>query len=89
VLSEQLFIRKINLINLCAIIKQLTLLTGLTYEDVYDSITQEESDWSLRQQLKVSPEERYQHKKNTGIYTLRVGRVPKNGYDGHGSLPEV
>jgi hypothetical protein len=36
---------------------------GLTYEDVYDSITQEELDWSLRQQLKVSPEERYQDMK--------------------------
>jgi hypothetical protein len=36
---------------------------GFTYEDVYDSITQEELDWSLRQQLKVSPEERYQDMK--------------------------
>ena len=32
---------------------------GFTYEDVYDTITQEELDWSLKQQLKVSPEERY------------------------------
>jgi hypothetical protein len=36
---------------------------GLTYEDVYDSITQEELDWSLKQKLKVSPEERYQDMK--------------------------
>jgi hypothetical protein len=36
---------------------------GKTCEDVYDTITQEELDWSLRQQLKVSPEERYQDKK--------------------------
>jgi hypothetical protein len=36
---------------------------GLTYEDVYDTITQEELDWELRQQLKVSPEQRYQHGK--------------------------
>jgi hypothetical protein len=36
---------------------------GKTCEDVYDSITQEELDWSLRQQLKVSPEERYQDMK--------------------------
>jgi hypothetical protein len=36
---------------------------GKTCEDVYDSITQEELDWSLRQQLKMSPEERYQDKK--------------------------
>jgi hypothetical protein len=36
---------------------------GFTYEDVYDTITQEELDWQLRQQLKVSPEDRYQHEK--------------------------
>src|SRR3954447_26100724 len=36
---------------------------GFTYEDVYDTITQEELDWSLKQQLKVSPEERYREKK--------------------------
>jgi hypothetical protein len=36
---------------------------GFTYEDVYDTITQEELDWQLRQRLKVSPEERYQDMK--------------------------
>jgi hypothetical protein len=34
-----------------------------TCEDVYDTITQEELDWQLKQKLKVSPEERYQHEK--------------------------
>jgi hypothetical protein len=46
---------------------------GITREDVYDTITQEELDWELRQQLKVSPEDRYQHEKNTGIHILLVG----------------
>jgi hypothetical protein len=36
---------------------------GFTYEDVYDTITQEELDWFLKQQLKVSPEDRYQNAK--------------------------
>jgi hypothetical protein len=36
---------------------------GKTCEDVYDTITQEELDWYLRQQLKVPPEDRYQDKK--------------------------
>jgi LPS sulfotransferase NodH len=36
---------------------------GFTYEDVYDTITQEELDYFLKQRLKISPEERYQHAK--------------------------
>jgi hypothetical protein len=43
--------------------KKTAPAVGLTYEDVYDAITQEELDWSLRQQLKVSPEQRYQDMK--------------------------
>jgi hypothetical protein len=59
---------------------------GLTYEDVYDTITQEELDWELRQHLKVSPEERYQHGKyhwHSHPSSWYV-RVPHNGYDGQG-----
>jgi hypothetical protein len=59
---------------------------GLTYEDVYDTITQEELDWELRQQLKVSPEERYQHGKYHWYShpSSWYKRVPHNGYDGKG-----
>jgi hypothetical protein len=38
--------------------KKTAPAVGLTYEDVYDTITQEELDWFLKQKLKVSPEER-------------------------------
>ena len=59
---------------------------GLTYEDVYDSITQEELDWSLRQKLKVSPEERYQDMKKHWYSheSSWYRRVPERGYDGYG-----
>jgi hypothetical protein len=59
---------------------------GITCEDVYDTITQEELDWSLRQQLKVSPEDRYQHGKEHWYShpTSWYVRVPHNGYDGQG-----
>ena len=33
-----------------------------TFEDVWDSITQDESDYYLKMNLRVHPEERYQHK---------------------------
>jgi hypothetical protein len=57
---------------------------GITCEDMYDTITQEELDWSLRQQLKVSPEDRYQHGKEHW-YSHPMSwyvRVPHKGYDG-------
>jgi hypothetical protein len=59
---------------------------GLTYEDVYDTITQEELDWKLRRQLKVSPEQRYQHGKYHWYShpSSWYKRVPHNGYDGFG-----
>jgi hypothetical protein len=59
---------------------------GLTYEDVYDTITQEELDWELRQQLKVSPEDRYQHEKKHWYShpSSWYKRVPHRGYDGKG-----
>jgi hypothetical protein len=59
---------------------------GLTCEDVYDTIIQEELDWDLRQQLKVSPEDRYQHKKKawSSHPSSWYGRVPHRGYDGQG-----
>jgi hypothetical protein len=66
--------------------KKTAPAVGLTYEDVYDSITQEELDWSLRQQLKVSPEQRYQHGKYHWYSheSSWYKRVPERGYDGYG-----
>jgi hypothetical protein len=59
---------------------------GITCEDVYDTITQEELDWELRRQLKVSPEQRFQHKKYHWYShpSSWYVRVPHNGYDGFG-----
>jgi hypothetical protein len=59
---------------------------GFTCEDVYDTITQEELDWDLRQQLKVSPEDRYAHGKyHWYAHPSSWGvRVPHRGYDGQG-----
>jgi hypothetical protein len=66
--------------------KKTAPAVGLTYEDVYDSITQEELDWWLRQKLKVSPEDRYQDKKKHWYLheSSWYVRVPHNGYDGKG-----
>ena len=66
--------------------KKTAPAVGLTYEDVYDTITQEELDWELRQALKVSPEQRYQHKKYHWYShpSSWYVRVPHNGYDGFG-----
>jgi hypothetical protein len=66
--------------------KKTASAVGLTYEDVYDTITQEELDWWLRQKLKVSPEDRYQDKKKHWYLheSSWYLRVPHNGYDGKG-----
>jgi hypothetical protein len=66
--------------------KKTASAVGLTYEDVYDTITQEELDWWLRQKLKVSPEDRYQDKKKHWYLheSSWYVRVPHNGYDGKG-----
>jgi hypothetical protein len=40
----------------------------LTFEDVYDSITQDELDYYLKAKLRVSPEERYQHRKENWFF---------------------
>jgi len=39
-----------------------------TYEDVWDSITQDESDYYLKMDLRRSPEERYQRKKEAWYF---------------------
>jgi hypothetical protein len=59
---------------------------GFTCEDVYDTITQEELDFELRQQLKISPEDRYQHRKKhwSSHPSSWYVRVPHKGYDGQG-----
>jgi hypothetical protein len=66
--------------------KKTAPAVGITCEDVYDTITQEELDWELRQQLKVSPEERYQRNKKawSSHPSSWYVRVPHNGYDGQG-----
>jgi len=65
--------------------KKTAPVVGLTY-DVYDTITQEELDWFLKQKLKVSPGERYQDmKKHWYIHESSwYRRVPELGYDGYG-----
>jgi hypothetical protein len=66
--------------------KKTAPAVGITCEDVYDTITQEELDWELRQQLKVSPEDRYQHEKKhwSSHPSSWYVRVPHRGYDGQG-----
>ena len=39
-----------------------------TYEDVWDSITQDESDYCLKMNLMMSPEDRYQLKKKAWYF---------------------
>jgi hypothetical protein len=56
-----------------------------TGEDVYEYTTQEEYDYYLREALSVSPEERYQHRKDAyyfheSHYYMRG----QGGYDGQG-----
>jgi len=54
-----------------------------TYEDVWDSITQDESDYYLKMNLSMSPEERYQHKKKAWYFHESSWYTRHNdGYDG-------
>ena len=60
-----------------------------TYEDVWDSITQDESDYYLKMNLRVHPEERYQHKKEAWYFHesswyMRGRDGIESGYDGYG-----
>ena len=43
------------------------------YEDVWDIITQDESDYCLKVNLRTSSEERYQRARKRGISTNQVG----------------
>ena len=56
-----------------------------TYEDVWDSITQDESDYYLKMNLRVSPEERYQDKKKAWYFHESSWYMHhNNGYGGQG-----
>ena len=56
-----------------------------TCEDVWDSITQDESDYYLKMNLRVPPEDRYQHKKEAWYFHESSWYMRhNNGYDGHG-----
>lgn len=56
-----------------------------TYEDVWDSITQDESDYYLKMNLRMSPEERYQRKKEAWYFHESSWYMRHdNGYDGQG-----
>jgi len=56
-----------------------------TYEDVWDSITQDESDYYLKMNLRMSPEGRYQRKKEAWYFHHSSWYMRHNdGYDGYG-----
>ena len=56
-----------------------------TFEDVWDSITQDESDYYLKMNLRMSPEERYQRKKEAWYFHESSWYMRRsNGYDGYG-----
>jgi hypothetical protein len=57
-----------------------------TYQDVWDSITQDELDYYLKAQLKVSPDQRYQSIKKEWYFhkSSWYMRDQSKGYDGHG-----
>ena len=57
-----------------------------TYEDVWDSITQDESNYYLKMNLRMSPEDRYQHKKKAWYFhkSSSYMRGAVSGYDRHG-----
>jgi hypothetical protein len=56
-----------------------------TFEDVWDSITQDESDYYLKMSLRTSPEERYQYKKKAWYFHKSSWCMRHdNGYDGQG-----
>ena len=56
-----------------------------TCEDVWDSITQDESDYYLKMNLRVHPEDRYQHKKKAWYFHKSSWCMRHDsGYDGYG-----
>lgn len=56
-----------------------------TYEDVYDSITQDELDYCLKVKLRISPEKRYHDRKEPWYFHQSSWYMRKaNGYDGEG-----
>jgi hypothetical protein len=56
-----------------------------TCEDVWDSITQDESDYYLKMNLRISREERYQRNKEAWHFHESSWYMRHdNGYDGHG-----
>jgi hypothetical protein len=56
-----------------------------TYEDVWDSITQDESNYYLTMNLMMSPEDRYQQKKEAWYFHESSWYMRHdNGYDGQG-----
>lgn len=58
---------------------------GLTYEDVWDSITQDELDYYLKSRLREPPEERYQRiRREPWIHETGWATRGLNAYDGQG-----
>ena len=56
-----------------------------TYEDVWDSITQDESGYYLKINLRLSPEERYQFEKKAWYFHQSSWYIRHDsGYDGQG-----
>jgi hypothetical protein len=56
-----------------------------TFEDVWDSITQDELDFYLKMNLRVDPEDRYQDKKKAWYFHESSWYMRhNNGYDGYG-----
>jgi hypothetical protein len=56
-----------------------------TFEDVWDSVTQDESDYYLKMNLRKSPEERYQQKKKAWYFHESSWYMRHDsGYDGQG-----
>jgi len=56
-----------------------------TFEDVWDSITQDELDFYLKMNLRVNPEDRYQDKKKAWYFHKSSWCMRHdNGYDGQG-----
>ena len=56
-----------------------------TGKDVWDSITQDESDYYLKMNLRMSPKDRYQFEKKAWYFHKSSWCMRHdNGYDGHG-----
>ena len=56
-----------------------------TFEDVWESITQDELDFYLKMSLRMPPEERYQHKKKAWYFHESSWYMRHDkGYDGQG-----